>query len=935
MPFLPIERPVERFPALLDLCRTRLDAARRRDPGLSLEVAPGVVVDGQRRVAASIERWVPYTQLARYGLLLATLVTALFTWGPVLWVLGGVTVAAALAARWGVRRHSEPMQRWHSEAQVLAAAVVQADDSLFGPAEVGEDCEQGGPGVLLVTFDEGLARDPRRLCELAARLFELKTRDESTLGEPERALRRFLWEELAGTAGLRRVEVPPALAGAPRTYLVEVSYLRSAMPEGFLHRRLWLALGRERAESVVLAPLELWWHPAHDALLERAAEGPGAEFETELGAGLEPTAPQPVRAGAGTPSAAEAEAEAEAQVPAASPPDPRALSELLGHLQGLRPPPPAPSNLGQRLRLGAILWGARLALLVTLPATVLVVLRLEAWLQRVDPFAQSGFVLVAWVWVVTIVAASVRSLRGLPRSEGGPVALERAEHPALFGLLDGLARLAGVPAPERVRTGWAADMRVFEERGGGLLARRTRTLVLDVRDVCGFTLAECTGLLAHELAHLRGDHTGHGSRLWRASRWLYELDAAFTGPGSSLNPMCWIVRGARALFERCERSTRREHERAADRFALAAVGPRAWASALAKLARQAAREQLRLPELFLGPPLDEQEVLRRLAELRRPAPDDPRAEAERRLERALLERPTQAHDSHPAYSERIAAALAAEVELEPPSAALAPVRALEVLLGARRPEVERAVAADFLALRRRWRETTPALRGVELTAGELATPAPPVRARRWSTDLWLAFLSLPLVLFALNVSALVSGREDGWGELVGAALALGLLVVVGRARAIGLAAESDALARCTLFGTRRWPWAEVVALRSEPHDHRVQVQDGHRARWLVVPGPEPDARLLAEAVLERAPSLRTLAWGTGLSRAGRVAAPDGLPQFVRERPEGISLEGPGPTRLHYPVDDPAYAAVRAAVRERLIPLLDRQVQAAHATGPWG
>lgn len=244
--------PVSSLGELLAHAGRRLQQARQLDPHGGFE-PPVLEFTSKAQI---------YALLATLVLGLATVITVLFTRGPVFLALLGCTLVLGLYVYFVTRAANRYVARWRQEGVVVAAALVMANGRLFRP---GNDML---PGVVVFSFDERLGRDADALAALGARLFALKAGPLEAVPATARDLARQLRSERPTWT---RTVVPAELGGKDRTFVTDLAFDRKLLPHGVLDRRILFclvhpSLGRE---SIALLPLPMWWRQDLDAFTQQ------------------------------------------------------------------------------------------------------------------------------------------------------------------------------------------------------------------------------------------------------------------------------------------------------------------------------------------------------------------------------------------------------------------------------------------------------------------------------------------------------------------------------------------------------------------------------------------------------------------------------------------------------------------------------------------
>ncbi|NLR73704.1 M48 family metallopeptidase [Leeia aquatica] len=141
----------------------------------------------------------------------------------------------------------------------------------------------------------------------------------------------------------------------------------------------------------------------------------------------------------------------------------------------------------------------------------------------------SKHLIVALLFGGSLLAAShfgwrlLKTLLAVPVEHGeDALPLQRQQAPKLFELLDTLERAFQVRV-HQVRLDARLNAAIRQQpRLGGLLGSRN-TLIIGVPLLATFTLEQTTAVLAHEFAHLRGDHGRFGSHVYQMRLSWYRL----------------------------------------------------------------------------------------------------------------------------------------------------------------------------------------------------------------------------------------------------------------------------------------------------------------------------------------------------------------------------------------------------------------------------
>jgi hypothetical protein len=241
---------------LVDYAERRVEQSRRIDP--TGPFPPPIL-----EVRTQLEIW---ATLASFVLVPATLVTACFTRGPVLWTIGALAGAIFAYAFAAVRRGNRWTAKWRSEGVVVAGALVMANDKAFLPG-----MRTSYPGVVVFSFDPLLGRDSVGLSRLAERTFELKEADPTSLPENLREIGSQLASE---RPTWRRRRLPADFCGNETTWLADVMFEPERLPRGHVDRTLWPCLVHPTIDTAgpSILPLEIWWREDLDPISKRLGE---------------------------------------------------------------------------------------------------------------------------------------------------------------------------------------------------------------------------------------------------------------------------------------------------------------------------------------------------------------------------------------------------------------------------------------------------------------------------------------------------------------------------------------------------------------------------------------------------------------------------------------------------------------------------------------
>ncbi|MCA8963525.1 MAG: hypothetical protein H6838_07850 [Planctomycetes bacterium] len=235
------------FPAFARAVRKR-HAEGRADAGPHPEY-PFCLQDGDgRRYDAMAQARGTLKGLFAILLGIAAAITAIFTFGVVLWVLAGLFVISLLLWLLHDRTLRRLGEEWRRQAEAYPAALVMVNSSAMQPGR------SIVPGSMLVDF--GDRPDVERLERAAHRVFELT--EQEHVPAAHAPLRDWLVTEMQ-RARFGRLHLPASLAGSDDCWLVSLRFDRNMMPQGFVDRSLWfVAARRDRDESCEIAPSRYW-----------------------------------------------------------------------------------------------------------------------------------------------------------------------------------------------------------------------------------------------------------------------------------------------------------------------------------------------------------------------------------------------------------------------------------------------------------------------------------------------------------------------------------------------------------------------------------------------------------------------------------------------------------------------------------------------------
>lgn len=170
--------------------------------------------------------------------------------------------------------------------------------------------------------------------------------------------------------------------------------------------------------------------------------------------------------------------------------------------------------------------------------------------------------------------------------------LKRDTHPAIFELVEGVARKLGAQPPDHIIAGLEPNFFVTAapvQLVGETVPLKGRTLFLSMSLMRLFTRGELTGVVGHELGHFRGDDVTYSmkfaptySRLGKA---LGDLSGQSSGGAADLGRIPALVALSTCLneFASVERTIGRDRELLADKAGAEAASARALATALVKV----------------------------------------------------------------------------------------------------------------------------------------------------------------------------------------------------------------------------------------------------------------------------------------------------------------------------------------------------------------
>jgi Zn-dependent protease with chaperone function len=231
--------------------------------------------------------------------------------------------------------------------------------------------------------------------------------------------------------------------------------------------------------------------------------------------------------------------------------------------------------------------------------------------------------------------------------------LERASAPALWGLVDAVARKLQIPAVDTIYITPYAEIAVNEK--AGLLRRRARgqrNLLIGMGVLPALTQGQLASALAHEYGHFYHGDTAGDSLAHKAYASLEQLAfrMAQSGLARPWNPVWLFILAYQRIFLRVTLGASRLREILADRYAAMAYGRQNFVDGLQNIVRQTLAFQLHADfevrrSFSLNRPISNIYQL--------PMEEKVRLDLETQLNEGM-KRKTSPYDSHPALPERIA-----------------------------------------------------------------------------------------------------------------------------------------------------------------------------------------------------------------------------------------------------------------------------------------
>ncbi|PTY05789.1 hypothetical protein DB347_15655 [Opitutaceae bacterium EW11] len=252
--------------------------------------------------------------------------------------------------------------------------------------------------------------------------------------------------------------------------------------------------------------------------------------------------------------------------------------------------------------------------------------------------------------VVTIVAM-VRSLFVKVSSEDPGRELRRAEAPALWQLVDEVARDVGTRPVDGIQITPGTDLAVYEKGSWRekMQDRATRILILGAGIMNGFEIAQFRSVLAHEYGHFSHRDTAGGDVALRVRNDMIKFYYAMvhSGQASYFNLAFHFLRIYHYIFRRISHGATRLQEVLADRVAAQTYGPTAFAGGLQHVVRRAI-EFDRWANLEIDQVIKAKAPLVRLYD----AADCDGTLVQKDFETAM-NRPTTPDDTHPSPADRL------------------------------------------------------------------------------------------------------------------------------------------------------------------------------------------------------------------------------------------------------------------------------------------
>lgn len=247
--------------------------------------------------------------------------------------------------------------------------------------------------------------------------------------------------------------------------------------------------------------------------------------------------------------------------------------------------------------------------------------------------------------------------------------LLRNEAPKLFAMIDGLSSQLKAPAVHYVLLTDEFNASIVQMPRFGLLGRPTNYLVVGLPLMQALSAEQFRAVLAHEIAHLSGNHGRFSSWVYRVRQtWITVLENV-DDPARGGGFVFWrFLRWYAPFFSAYSFVLARSNEYVADRSAAEAVGARALADALVATRIKASFVNDHFwPNIFNQAICEKNPPRAPHAAMFHALPKVPYGhDAERWFEEALAERTTFA-DTHPSLTSRLSALGFRSAQLSPDS----------------------------------------------------------------------------------------------------------------------------------------------------------------------------------------------------------------------------------------------------------------------------
>ncbi|MBK8023163.1 MAG: M48 family metalloprotease [Chloroflexi bacterium] len=249
--------------------------------------------------------------------------------------------------------------------------------------------------------------------------------------------------------------------------------------------------------------------------------------------------------------------------------------------------------------------------------------------------------------------ALIRGLTARPARGNLGRRLEHREAPALYELTEAVAaRVKTRPVNDIYLT--AGPVVAVTEQGSTwekFNDRGRRCLILGLSALKCLNHSELAAILAHEYGHFSNRDTAGGSLAYQVNTSMQEMAVGLAGAGQ-LNPVWLFLRVYHRIYLRITLGASRLQELLADRYAALAYGGASLSNGLTNIIRESVVFQVQANH-EIGQALQEKRAPHNLWQLPPLAVDDLN-----KLEDAvkhILNRPTNAYDTHPSPAQRIAA----------------------------------------------------------------------------------------------------------------------------------------------------------------------------------------------------------------------------------------------------------------------------------------